>query len=94
MLYLGFVASTLLMLRKVRKGSHTEDGLYYRAFGVQIGLIATLTASTFSDRLYGESFYWMCGLAAALYRMQQSEAQAAAPAAPQTVAPRRRSVAP
>ena len=62
-LYLGLIASTLLMLAKIKRRSTPGDGMFYRALALQVGLIATLTASSFSDRLYGESFYWMCALA-------------------------------
>ena len=68
-MYLGLIASTFLMLNSIRKRPLLGDDLYYRAFAIQVGLVATLTASTFSDRFYGESFYWMCALAVALYRM-------------------------
>jgi len=70
--YLGLIGSTFLMLHKVRRSSIGDDSMFYRALALQVGLIATLTASTFSDRLYGESFYWMCALAVALYRIQHS----------------------
>jgi hypothetical protein len=32
-----------------------------------------MTAATFSNRLYGESIYWMCALAVALHRIQTTE---------------------
>jgi O-antigen ligase len=72
-MYLGLMASTLLMLQRVRRLSTPDDGMFYRALALQVGLIATLTASTFADRLYGESVYWMCGLAVALYRVQHHQ---------------------
>jgi hypothetical protein len=39
------------------------------SFGLQLGLIATLTAAFFTVRFFGESIYWLCGLTTALYQM-------------------------
>jgi O-antigen ligase len=80
-LYVAFVGATFVMLQRVKR--HALDQMvFYRAFALQIALIGTMTAATFSDRLYGESFYWMCGLAAGLYRMQGVMSEGAAAAAP------------
>src|SRR5207247_1699888 len=67
--YLGLFASTFILLRSIRQRPLVGDDLYYRAFAIQVGLVGALTASTFADRFYGESTYWMCALAVALCRM-------------------------
>ena len=87
--YVGLLVSTLLALNKVRRLSSPTDGMYYRALALQVGLIATSTAACFSDRLYGESFYWMCGLAIALYKLQHHQLAVAQEAA----APKKRELA-
>jgi O-antigen ligase len=88
-LYLGLIGSTFVMLHQIKKRSQPKDGYFYRAFAIQVGLIGTLTASTFSDRFYGESFYWMCALTVVLFRVQLAAATAGAPA-PQPVTERPR----
>jgi O-antigen ligase len=79
-LFLGFMGSTFRMLHRVRR--ETQDQMaYYRSLAIQIGLIGTLAASTFSDRLYGESIYWLCALAVVSYRIHLNSAHAAQPVA-------------
>jgi len=50
--------------------------------------VSTLTAAVFSNRFLGESIYWLCGLAFALYRVQALEAasQATQPASAAEIA--------
>jgi putative inorganic carbon (hco3(-)) transporter len=88
--YLGLYASTFRMLGQIKKRARdaTDRFHYWRAFALQLSLIAYMACSMFTDRLYGEAGYWMIGLAYALYRIQAteqaSEATATAPsAAPQ-----------
>ena len=45
-----------------------NDEVYYKSVAIQVGLISTLTSGIFSNRLSGESIYWLCALAFALYR--------------------------
>jgi len=74
--YLGIYLSALWTLEKVkRRVSALDQSFYYwRAFAMQLGLIAFLTASTFTDRLYAEAGYWLVGLSFALYRVQLTDA--------------------
>jgi hypothetical protein len=77
-LFMGFIASTMLILNQVRRRASADDEAYYKAVAVQVGLISTLTAAIFSNRLSGESIYWMCALAFALHRVQVRDLSAAA----------------
>ena len=70
-LFLAFIGSTFRLLHRIRRET-TDQTAYYRSLAIQIGLIGTLAASTFSDRLYGESIYWLCALAIVAYRMHQN----------------------
>jgi O-antigen ligase len=73
--FIGFYASAFLMMQRVKSSANPkEHGFYYwRAFAIQLSLIAFLVAGTFSDRLYAEAGYWMVGLAYALCRMQRTQ---------------------
>lgn len=83
-LYIAFIVATFVMLQRVRQRALPHDpGLFYRAFAIQVGLLGTMVAATFSDRFYGESFYWMCALAAALYRMPDEKVETVAVAVPE-----------
>jgi O-antigen ligase len=72
-LWLAFIAATLVLLHRVRRITPQNDWYFYRSLAIEVGLIGTLTAAFFSNRLYGESIYWLCALAFALYRMQATE---------------------
>ncbi|MFN8060115.1 MAG: O-antigen ligase family protein [Vicinamibacterales bacterium] len=72
-LYLGFLGSTFIMLRQVRKRAPPKEWMAYRAICVQLGLIGTFVAGLFGDRFYGESVYWLCALSFALVRIQATE---------------------
>ena len=85
-MFLGFIGSTFGMLHRIRKETKDEMA-YYRSLAIQIALIGTLAASSFSDRLYGESIYWMCALAAAAFRIHQNSVAVAEPAAEPARAP-------
>ena len=65
------------MLRRIKRQAPSQDYYYWRAYALQLALIATLVAGTFTDRLYGESGYWMIGLVCVLYRLQHTELAAA-----------------
>jgi len=80
-LFLGFIGATFRMLHRIRKET-TDELSYYRSLAIQIGLIGTLAAATFSDRLYGESIYWLCALAVVTYRMHQNREVTVAAAQP------------
>jgi hypothetical protein len=68
--YLGFIGATFRLLHRVR-AECTDDITFYRSLAIEIGLIGTLAAGTFSDRLYGESIYWLCALAVVVYRIHR-----------------------
>jgi hypothetical protein len=68
-LWSGFIGSTFLLLRRCMKQSRDNPWFFYRFFAIELALIGTLTAGIFTSRLYGESVYWMCALAVALYRI-------------------------
>jgi hypothetical protein len=72
-LYSGFMIATLWMLHRIRKRMPANTWYVYRSLTVEIALIGTMAAGLFSSRGYGESIYWMCALAFALYRMQSTE---------------------
>ena len=94
---LFFVAlngSTLMMLERLKRRTKLlgQDAMYFywRALALQLAIIAGLSAGFFSDRLYGESGYWMIGLAYALNRIQLADyAEAKVPEveAPPAVSP-------
>lgn len=75
--YLGVHLSTFMILRRTKMLSTASgDSFYYwRALAIQLALIAHMIAAVFSDRVYGESGYWMIALAYALYRIQATERQ-------------------
>lgn len=77
--YVGIYLTTLLTLEKVKRRASTDDQSFYywRAFSMQMGLIAFLTASTFTDRFYAEAGYWLVALTFALYRIQVADAMEA-----------------
>lgn len=79
-LFFGFVGATLWMLHRIRKRAPDNLWYYYRSLTIEVALIGTMTAAFFSNRLLGESIYWMCALAFALYRMQATEMASAASA--------------
>ena len=72
-LYFGFMISTLLLLRAVRRRARDDPWFFFRSMAIQVGLTGTMSAAMFSNRLYGESIYWMCALAFTLYRLQVTE---------------------
>jgi O-antigen ligase len=72
-LFCGFIGATILMLHRIRRLARDHQDLYYRSLAVQVGLVSTLTAATFSNRFLGESIYWLCGLSFALYRISVKE---------------------
>jgi hypothetical protein len=92
-LFLGFISSTLLILRRIRKRAGEIDEFYYRSVALHVGLVATLTAAIFSNRLSGESIYWLCALSFALFRVQACDlnlapaVEPAAAAAPSSFRP-------
>jgi hypothetical protein len=73
LLYLGFMIATVRMLHNIRKRAPENQWYFYRSLATEVALIGTMTASFFSNRLYGESIYWMCALAFALHRLQSTE---------------------
>jgi putative inorganic carbon (hco3(-)) transporter len=73
-LYLGCYGSAFMLLRRVKQSCTPEDGFFYwRAFAIQLAIVAYMVTSAFTDRLYGEAGYWMISLAYALYRIQVTE---------------------
>jgi O-antigen ligase len=94
--FIGVYASAFMMLRRVKQRARPEDeGFYYwRAFAIQLALIAFLVAASFTDRLYGEAGYWMVALSFVLYRMQLTDYAEAAQTATVTAAPEGHAIAP
>lgn len=70
-LFTGFLWITFRYLHRVRRQSQGPDWFYYRSLAIELGLIGTLVAGIFSVRFYGESVYWLAGLAFALHRMER-----------------------
>jgi O-antigen ligase len=68
-LFLALIAYTFVILHRVRRERAKPDWIYFVSLGLQLGLIATLTAAFFTVRFFGESIYWLCGLTTALYQM-------------------------
>jgi O-antigen ligase len=75
-LFVALIGYTFYVLHKVRKERAEPDWIYFISLGLQLGLIGTLTAAFFSVRFFGESIYWLCGLATALYQMTGTPAAA------------------
>jgi hypothetical protein len=72
-LYFIFMFMTLRMLHHIRKRAPDDPWYFYRSLTIQVALVGTMAAAFFSNRLLGESIYWMCALAYALHRMQSTE---------------------
>jgi O-antigen ligase len=68
-----FMFMSLRMLHQVRKRTPHNNWYFYRSLTVEVAIIGTMGAAFFSNRLYGESIYWMCSLAFALHRIQSTE---------------------
>jgi O-antigen ligase len=83
--FLMFILCSIYMLHRLRRQSSTADPWYYRSVAIEVGLLGTLVAGIFSDRLYGESIYWMAALSFAAYRIHATTAPAEQPAAPAPV---------
>lgn len=81
LLWLGFMGATFLMLRRVKARAGGDAWFANRALVLQTALIGTLTAAVFSNRLYGESIYWMCALTFTLHRLQCTALQGIVPVA-------------
>jgi hypothetical protein len=77
--YLGFYGSAFRLCQKVKEKSRTEalSFYYWRALAIQLGIIAFMVASVFSDRLYAEAGYWLIALGTALYRIHATETASA-----------------
>ena len=71
--FIMFLIMSGVMLYRVRKRTPANTWYFYRSLTVQVALVATMAASFFSNRLYGESIYWMGALAVALHRIQSTE---------------------
>lgn len=82
MLFFAFMGVTIRLLHRVRKRTPDSAWYFYRSLAVEVALIGTMTAAFFSSRLYGESIYWLCGLAFALHRLQSTELEGVAKAVP------------
>ena len=86
-LFAAFIGYTFVLLHRVRRERTEIDWPYLVSLGLQLGLIGTLVAGTFSNRFFGESIYWVCALATALYSMTAPSAvraEAVRPAAPES----------
>lgn len=85
-IYFVFMFATIRMLHRIRKRTPDDTWFVYRSLTVEVALVGTMTAAFFSNRLYGESIYWMCALAFILHRMQSTELENAALAAAPAIA--------
>jgi O-antigen ligase len=90
-LWLGFIAATFLLLERSRRQTSKDSWYWSRYLTVELALIGTLIAGVFTNRLYGESVYWICALAFALHRMHATESSEAAETTV-TVTPQARAV--
>jgi hypothetical protein len=77
-LFFGFLGATIWLLHRIRRRQPHNTWYYYRSLTIEVALIGTMAAAFFSNRLLGESIYWMCALAFALHRMQSTELAALA----------------
>jgi putative inorganic carbon (hco3(-)) transporter len=68
-LFVSLIGYTFLLLHRVRRECAEANQVYFASLGLQLGLIGTLIAAFFSNRFFGESIYWLCGLSTALYAM-------------------------
>jgi putative inorganic carbon (hco3(-)) transporter len=71
LLFGAFIGYTFVLLHRVRRERLEIDWPYLMSLGLQLGLVGTLVAAFFSSRFYGESIYWLCALATALYSMTE-----------------------
>ena len=92
-LWCGFLGMTLYQSWKVRQRARGEPWFYYRLLAIELGLIGTLVAGVFGQRLYGESVYWLCALIVALHRMHATANEPEFAAQPQAAQPEDTSVA-
>lgn len=77
-LFLGFIASTLRQLHRIR--NETGDELIYvESLALEVGLIGFLTAAVFINRLYAEVLYWFAALSGALANINESRQEASEP---------------
>jgi O-antigen ligase len=72
-IYFIFMFVTVRTLHDIRKRTPNDPWYFYRSLTVQVALVGTMGAAFFSNRLLGESIYWMCALAYALHRIQSTE---------------------
>jgi hypothetical protein len=68
-LWTGFLGATVYSSWRTRAQARNQPWVYYRLLAAELGLIGTLAAGVFGQRLYGESVYWLCALVVALRRM-------------------------
>jgi O-antigen ligase len=68
-LFAGFLTSTYLVLRDIRKRALQQDFWFYRSVAVAASLTGLLVSCAFSDRLYAEAPFWMAALAITLNRL-------------------------
>jgi O-antigen ligase len=79
MFWLAFYAAVFWTLLKTRRLCLTagNDGLYIRTVAITVGLVGSLVASLFSDRLYSEGIYWIVSMAIAVNRVSRIEHETA-----------------
>lgn len=65
----GFIFSSFVLMERSRRRAVGEPWFFYRFLAIELGLFGMLIAGIFTNRLYGESVYWMCALGYALQRM-------------------------
>ena len=76
--YFVFMFMTVRMLHDVRRRTPANSWYVYRSIAIEVALAGTMAAAFFSNRLLGESIYWMCALSYSLHRIQSTELEARA----------------
>jgi hypothetical protein len=77
--YFMFMFMTVRMLHDIRRRTPGDLWFVYRSIALESALAGTMAAAFFSNRLLGESIYWLCALSFVLHRMQSTEMEALAP---------------
>ena len=89
--FLGWHIAAFRLLQGVKRrvqGVEADHNFFYwRALALQLALISGFVAGLFTDRLYGESSYWMLALTFALHRIQITDAAERAAASAPVPAP-------
>ncbi|MCK5021083.1 MAG: O-antigen ligase family protein [Candidatus Peribacteraceae bacterium] len=74
-LYILFLGSTFLELRKIRQRTGSDDDVFFhsQALALEVALVGYLIGAFFGARAYVEGLYWYCAIVMALSNIQQTE---------------------